>query len=72
MVRPVKQIASGAAEMIGSLEQNNMAIRVPDGGEGGSKGLRFTHTGAGAGCGRWLRVVRVDCGGRGRGRDARS
>ena len=99
MIRPVKQIASGAAEMIGSLEQvgagcahtrqvvvqrpaslpahgacavrvacpsllpntslplpkdtppsppppclqNNMNIRVPDGGEGGSKRLKFTH-----------------------------
>ncbi|KAL4423560.1 hypothetical protein ABPG77_004600, partial [Micractinium sp. CCAP 211/92] len=44
MIRPVKQIASGAAEMIGTLEQNNMNIRVPDGGEGGSKRLKFTHT----------------------------
>ena len=46
MIRPVKQIASGAAEMIGGLEQNNMSIRVPDGGVGGTKGLRFTHAGA--------------------------
>ncbi|KAL4859361.1 DNA-directed RNA polymerase I subunit 2 [Chlorella vulgaris] len=44
MIRPVKQIASGAAEMIGGLEQNTMSIRMPDGGEGGTKGLRFTHT----------------------------
>ena len=51
MVRPVKQIASGAAELIGTLEQNNMSIRVPDGGEGGTKGLKFTHTG---GCGERL------------------
>lgn len=51
MIRPVKQIASGAAEMLGTLEQNNMAIRVPDGGEGGSKGLKFTHAG-----GRWLGI----------------
>ncbi|EFN59491.1 hypothetical protein CHLNCDRAFT_138110, partial [Chlorella variabilis] len=43
MIRAVRQIASGAAEMIGSLEQNNMAIRMPDGGEGGTKGLKFTH-----------------------------
>lgn len=53
MIRPVRQIASGAAEMIGTLEQNNMNIRVPDGGEGGSKRLKFTHTGgAGAREGR--------------------
>ena len=45
MIRAVRQIASGAAEMIGSLEQNNMAIRMPDGGEGGTKGLKFTHAG---------------------------
>jgi hypothetical protein len=45
MIRPVKQIASGAAELIGGLEQNTMSIRMPDGGEGGTKGLRFTHTG---------------------------
>jgi DNA-directed RNA polymerase I subunit RPA2 len=51
MIRPVKQIASGAAEMIGGLEQNNMSIRVPDGGVGGTKGLRFTHAG-GYKCGR--------------------
>lgn len=43
MIRPVRQIASGAAEMLGSLEQNNMNIRVPDGGDGGSKRLKFTH-----------------------------
>lgn len=43
MVRPVRQLASGAAELIGSLEQHNMAIRCPDGGSGGSQTLRFTH-----------------------------
>lgn len=46
LIRPVRQIASGAAEMLGTLEQNNMSIRVPDGGEGGTKGLKFTHAGA--------------------------
>ncbi len=58
MIRPVRQIASGAAEMLGTLEQNNMAIRVPDGGEGGSRGMKFTHAGGWAGTvgcidGRW-------------------
>ncbi|KAK9824626.1 hypothetical protein WJX72_011831 [[Myrmecia] bisecta] len=43
MVRPVKQIRSRAPELIGSLEQFNMSIRCPDGGAGGSKGLKFTH-----------------------------
>ena len=43
MVRPVRQLSSGAAELIGSLEQHNMNIRCPDGGPGGSKNLRFTH-----------------------------
>ena len=46
MIRPVMQLASGAAEMIGTLEQCNMAIRVPDGGTGGSRNMRFTHAGA--------------------------
>ena len=45
MARPVRQTASGAAELLGSLEQHNMAIRCPDGGAGGSRGLRFTHEG---------------------------
>ena len=45
MVRPVRQSASGAAELIGTLEQNNLSIRMPDGGQGGTKGLRFTHAG---------------------------
>lgn len=43
VVRPVRQLASGAAELVGSLEQCNMNIRCPDGGAGGSRGLRFTH-----------------------------
>ena len=43
MIRPVRQIASGAAEFIGSLEQHNMSIRCPDGGPGGSRTLKFTH-----------------------------
>lgn len=47
MVRPVRQILSGAAELIGSLEQCHMSIRCPDGGPGGSKRLKFTHTGVG-------------------------
>lgn len=43
MIRPVRQIASGAAELIGGLEQHNMSIRCPDGGPGGSRTLKFTH-----------------------------
>ena len=43
MVRPVRQRASGAAELIGTLEQCNMSIRCPDGGAGGSRRLKFTH-----------------------------
>lgn len=45
MIRPVKQLASGAAEMIGTLEQTTLRIRCPDGGAGGSQGIRFTHAG---------------------------
>ena len=43
MIRPVRQLASGAAEMLGTLEQHNMSIRCPDGGKGGSRRLCFTH-----------------------------
>ena len=43
MVRPVRQLVSGAAELIGGLEQHNMNIRCPDGGPGGSRTLKFTH-----------------------------
>lgn len=45
MVRPVIQNASKAAELIGSLEQTNMNIRCPDGGNGGSDRLKFSHSG---------------------------
>lgn len=44
MIRPVKQLASGAAEFIGTLEQSFMSIRCPDSGAGGSKGMQFTHS----------------------------
>ena len=44
MIRPVRQIASKAAEFVGTLEQSFMSIRCPDGGAGGSKGLRFSHS----------------------------
>ena len=43
LMRPVRQIASGAVEHIGSLEQVFMSVRCPDGGAGGSEGLVFTH-----------------------------
>lgn len=43
MVRPVRQLASGASELVGSLEQCNMNIRCPDGGSGGTKSAKFTH-----------------------------
>lgn len=42
-MRPVRQIHSGAAELLGTLEQHNMSIRCPDGGPGGSRGLNFSH-----------------------------
>lgn len=43
MVRPVHQLPSRDLEYIGTLEQQFMDIRLPDGGIGGSAGLRFTH-----------------------------
>lgn len=43
MVRPVRQAASKAAELLGTLEQCSMNIRCPDGGSGGSRNLKFTH-----------------------------
>lgn len=43
MVRPVKQLGSKKLELIGTLEQNNMSIRCPDTGAGGSAALKFTH-----------------------------
>jgi DNA-directed RNA polymerase I subunit RPA2 len=43
MMRPVRQRASKATELIGSLEQSVLSIHCPDGIEGGSKGLKFTH-----------------------------
>ncbi len=55
LVRPVRQLASGAAELIGTLEQGNLSVRCPDGGAGGSRGLRFTH--AEFGTGAMLSVV---------------
>jgi DNA-directed RNA polymerase I subunit RPA2 len=55
VARPVRQLASGAAELVGSLEQCHMNIRCPDGGAGGSRGLRFTH--AEFGTGAMLSVV---------------
>ncbi|KAL0055264.1 hypothetical protein WJX82_009622 [Trebouxia sp. C0006] len=44
MMRPVKQNSSQAPELIGSLEQYNMSIWCPDGGVGGSRNLKFTHS----------------------------
>jgi DNA-directed RNA polymerase I subunit RPA2 len=43
LMRPVRQVATGAIEHIGSLEQVFMSVRCPDGGAGGSEGLVFTH-----------------------------
>lgn len=43
MMRPVRHLETGAIEMLGTLEQNNMHIQCPDSGEGGSPGLQFTH-----------------------------
>lgn len=43
LIRPVTNLRTGMVELLGSLEQHNMAIRCPDGGAGGSPGLVFTH-----------------------------
>ena len=52
MARPVRQTASGAAELLGSLEQHNMAIRCPDGGPRAALHARGWVGGGGWG-GRW-------------------
>ncbi|KAG1670388.1 hypothetical protein FOA52_000148 [Chlamydomonas sp. UWO 241] len=44
MMRPVRQQATGALELIGTLEQNFMAVACPDGGHNGSPGMGFTHS----------------------------
>jgi hypothetical protein len=53
MMRPVRHLASGGLELLGTLEQSNLDIHCPDGGSGGSPGLLFTHaeTAAGAAAG---------------------
>jgi DNA-directed RNA polymerase I subunit RPA2 len=44
MVRPVRHWAGGGGlELIGTLEQGTLDIHCPDGGTGGTPGLRFTH-----------------------------
>ena len=43
MMRPVRQIASKSTELIGTLEQSVLDIHCPDGSQGGSTGLKFTH-----------------------------
>lgn len=44
MVRPVRQLSADAPlELIGALEQAYMAIRCPDGHQGGSADLAATH-----------------------------
>ena len=43
LIRPVRQIHSGATELIGAMEQHTMNIRCADGGPGGSELLEFTH-----------------------------
>ena len=52
MARPVAQLTSGKQELIGTIEQPNLHIQCPDGGEGGSLGLPFTHKENSAGEGR--------------------
>jgi DNA-directed RNA polymerase I subunit RPA2 len=49
MLRPVRHLASGGLELIGTLEQSNLDIHCPDGGSGGSPGLTFTHAETSAG-----------------------
>jgi len=36
-------MSSKSKELIGTLEQNAMAIACPDGGDSGSPGMAFTH-----------------------------
>lgn len=44
MARPVRYWAGGGGlEMLGTLEQSTLDIHCPDGGAGGTPGLRFTH-----------------------------
>lgn len=43
MIRPVRQRPSKSIEFIGTLEQSMMSIYCPDGVDGGSRGLKFTH-----------------------------
>lgn len=50
MMRPVQQLGSfGGLELLGTLEQCNMDIYCPDGGDGGSPGIKFTHAELAAG-----------------------
>lgn len=49
MMRPVRDIHTKAVQYIGSLEQLHLDVRCPDGGEGGSTALAFTHEELGTG-----------------------
>eukprot|EP00878_Enallax_costatus_P035425 GHUV01039494.1.p1 GENE.GHUV01039494.1~~GHUV01039494.1.p1 ORF type:complete len:145 (-),score=24.44 GHUV01039494.1:381-815(-) len=44
MMRPVRYWAGGGGlELLGTLEQATLDIHCPDGGAGGTPGVRFTH-----------------------------
>jgi hypothetical protein len=44
MARPVRYWAGGGGlELLGTLEQSTLDIHCPDGGPGGTPGLRYTH-----------------------------
>jgi hypothetical protein len=44
MARPVRYWAAGGGlELLGTLEQSTLDIHCPDGGPGGTPGLRYTH-----------------------------
>lgn len=60
MVRPVKQLIGGGLEFLGPLEQCHLDVACPDGGVGGTPGVKFTHMDLAAGKeGWWLGVESV-------------
>jgi hypothetical protein len=67
MARPVRYWAGGGGlELLGTLEQSTLDIHCPDGGPGGTPGLRYTHGELSAGAQRlrcsWCCVGVWSCG----------